>query len=836
MSKDAARARTGRIPSQQLVGWLALLAGVISVLFAVHLIIKFHEQVEYSRTNTKLGSSILGDWTTSTFQAVDSVLSAAARITTTPGADVGAEFRGLLTVSSGIIDLGLYDALNHLVAGTATAGILPEVLADPGWQSPPGLPTEGAPVTGVPFTGGAGQPVIPIAVRLADGALVVGALDPAYFVTVYRSILRRPSTVVTLVDGRGVVLARSTQEGVSVGQVLPAPIDVVDSGDGSDERFVGRTDIPHAALALYLTASRQTAVMHWWRDEITFIVMFVLIQAVLFTGGLAFRRQLRNGEANRQARLKALHEAESASRAKSRFLAMMSHELRTPMAGMLGTLDLLRQSPLDRQQDHYVAVLDTSAHALLDVLNDILDFSRLESGSITVERIPFALRETMNDAVDLYRARCEQKNVRLTCSVEDDVPDYLIGDPARLRQVLTNLIANAVKFTQNGEISVRACQMGRPPARLFLSVQDTGIGMSSVTQAMLFEPFVQADASMSRRFGGTGLGLAICKRLVQAMGGEIGLTSAIGNGSRFWFTVPLARSNAPESPTAPAPEIDTTRKGAFADRPRVLVAEDNEINRFLIREQLTRRGFEVFAVENGWRAVEERRRQNFDLILLDMRMPVMDGPGALAQMREDAGEKLPPVVALTADALPSEVNNYMNVGFDRVLTKPVDWSALEKTLTGLLQAHRERSAARPAPVAAPTATGRAALPPDLQTLSARDPQFDSSQIDELRDVMDEAAIDDLVASFRTTLAGEGAKLHRFVAAGDAAQLRETAHAIQGMASQLGAHGIANVARSIRLDGPDAITGVEAENRLDLFDLVVQATLARLDALKDRGAA
>lgn len=837
MNGTANRQDRPRNPAlQQIVRRLALFALLVCALFATHMTITLDDQLKTSRRDTVIGASILSDWTARNFEAVDGIIGAVASLIgehLSPSELVEAlETRA--TISPSVIALAVYDAEGRRIASTGGGSILPAELGQADWREPPSAPEAGYPAIGRPVPAADGRMVIPVAHRLAGGELVVGALDPQYFARVYQSILRRQTSVVTLVDDRGIVLARTNPRGIAVGETLTAAIGAIDQRLDGEARIVGDAALPRLGLTLYLTASRGTAIAGWWREEVYFLALFMLILLLMTIGGFAFYRQLRDSENKSQELRVAYRLAEAASISKSRFLAMMSHELRTPMAGMLGTIDLLRQSTVEPRQGKYLGVLDTSAHALLDVLNDVLDFSKIESEAIVMENVPFDLRETVKSAVDLYRARCEEKSIALSLMIDDDVPTRLCGDPARLRQVLINLVSNAVKFTESGEILVHVAALSGDQPRLRFTVRDTGIGMSSTTQHMLFEPFVQADASTSRRFSGTGLGLAICKRLVQAMGGEIGLTSAIGNGSRFWFTARFAAAPEETAATAAAASGGGRRLGdAFAERPRVLVAEDNEINRFLVREQLNRRGFDVVVVENGWRAVEERRRQNFDLILLDMRMPVMDGPSALAQMREDAGDSLPPVVALTADVLSSEVEQYTKAGFDQVMTKPVDWDTLEETLARLLEAHRGKTPQKPRLV---VSDGRVALPPELRQLSANDPQFDRQEIEELRAVMDESAIDELVASFRASLDVEGAKLHRFTLAGDSLQLRETAHAIQGMAAQLGAHGIANVARSIRLDGPGALTPAEAASRLDLFDLVVQATLAQIDDIKGRGAA
>ncbi|HYC03426.1 MAG TPA: ATP-binding protein [Azospirillaceae bacterium] len=375
--------------------------------------------------------------------------------------------------------------------------------------------------------------------------------------------------------------------------------------------------------------------------------------------------------------------AEAASLAKSRFLAVMSHELRTPMTGVIGMVDLLLGTDPTPDQRGYLETLRSSADSLLVVLNDILDFSKIEAGQLALERIPFRPGPLVDDIMRLFAPAARAKGVRLDWSLPARTPQ-LLGDPTRLRQVLTNLVGNAVKFTETGSIDVR---MRDPVAeeggwRLRVEVRDTGIGIPEEKRADLFEAFMQADASTTRRFGGTGLGLAICKRLVGMMGGEIGVESRVGAGSTFWFTVLLegeapsraAREEASPLPAAPA--------GSGA---RVLLAEDNQVNRLLITTMLERMGHRAEAVENGLLAVEAALTGGFDLILMDLQMPEMDGEAAAQRIRgSGTAAAALPIVALTADALPEERDRHLKAAlFDGYLTKPIDWPLLDRTIRRL---------------------------------------------------------------------------------------------------------------------------------------------------------
>ncbi|TDP48743.1 ATP-binding protein [Zavarzinia compransoris] len=773
---------------------LLLLALVISSLFAIQLAVDFAERLDRARLNVRISAEVLATWTGDTLLSLHGLLAAAAALDAdAPDAKGRAADPELLAVLAEtgpmVADLALYGPDGRRLA--AARNRLPARLDTP-------------PADDTLLHGADGTPLLVRTLALGDGRLLVGALDTGRIAGFYAASLRRPESVVALTGpDRQVLIATSPTT----------------AGDG----LIGiAKPLDHTGFTLVLRASRAAHVAEWWWDKAALIAIFLGLAVALLYRIMAVHRQFRTAEAERTALAEARDQAQAANRAKSRFLAVMSHELRTPMSGMLGTIDLLRQGALNRDQSQYVALLDTSAHALLDVLNDILDFSKLEAGAIELEAADFRLAETVAAAVDLFRARCAQKGLALSLTIDTDVPAVVHGDPGRLRQILANLIGNAVKFTDCGSIAVTVSRHRAEGGTLRFSVQDSGVGMSSATRAALFEPFMQADASTSRRFGGTGLGLAICRRLVKAMGGDIGLTSALGNGTRFWFTVPLPAGEAaavaplpvPPPPAAPEP----VAPGGF--RPRLLVAEDNEINRFLIREQLARRGYDITFAANGWEAVEAWRKKGFDALLLDMRMPVMDGPRALAQMREDAVRPLPPVIALTADALAEDLDGYRRIGIDALHTKPIDWAALDRDLRRLLLQSPAQS-----PGAAETAS-----------TAAIDPGFDPRPLEELREIMGADQIRDLVASFRQTLAKEGARLHRAALEGDAAQLREAAHTIQGMTAQLGAEGIAAVTRSLRLDGAAALNPATLTARLDLYDRVVAETLAALDRVTGRDAA
>jgi signal transduction histidine kinase len=370
-----------------------------------------------------------------------------------------------------------------------------------------------------------------------------------------------------------------------------------------------------------------------------------------------------------------------ANRLKSEFLATMSHEIRTPMNGVLGMCELLQRTDLDARQRHLSDTLLRSARSLLGILNDILDFSKIESGKLSLECAPFSPHDIIANASAPFATAAQSKGLEFSVHIDAAVPTLAIGDALRLRQVLNNLLSNAVKFTKAGSIAVN-CSVESTQAsntKLRIVVKDTGIGIEPDALNRVFEAFAQAESSTTRRFGGTGLGLAIVRRIVELMGGEVGVDSQMRRGSSFWFTMQLQRPALP-SGLLQLPSIDATGpRFATQFAPKVLLAEDNTVNREVLTEMLQAIGCEVTAVDNGVQAVAVIADATFDVVLLDCQMTVMDGYAAAAQLRvlEAASlRKRSFVVALTADATAENKQRCTSVGMDAVLTKPVTQARL----------------------------------------------------------------------------------------------------------------------------------------------------------------
>jgi CheY-like chemotaxis protein len=373
------------------------------------------------------------------------------------------------------------------------------------------------------------------------------------------------------------------------------------------------------------------------------------------------------------------------------------------MNGVIGMVDLLIDTPLNPEQHEFAKTIKSSADALLSIISDILDFSKIEAGKMTFEKVDFDLRETVKNSVALLIPRAKSQNIALTYSIDDSIGEIVAGDPSRIRQILLNLLGNAIKFTDKGEVSLEVGRISETDEEIELrfSVRDTGVGIPEDVQKSLFQSFVQADASTTRKFGGTGLGLAICRKLVELMGGSVNFTSIFGNGSTFWFTLQLTKRTASTLPVNGATKELKFLESNHAALPsvtpngtRIILAEDNKINQLVGSRQLKKLGFDnVHIVSTGIEAVEAWQQETGGIILMDCQMPEMDGYEATRKIRElEFEENLPRtrIIAMTANAMQGDRELCLATGMDDYISKPVNAGELKNALErAVLQFERQ---------------------------------------------------------------------------------------------------------------------------------------------------
>lgn len=520
--------------------------------------------------------------------------------------------------------------------------------------------------------------------------IVAARLDLDYFSRLYASLALGETGSFSIVFDDGILMIRTpSEEGLTGKPVAPTAIFATVLAQGragtahvrstydGQKRLLSYRRVPRSALVVGVSYTTAEILQSWRRNSIIASGIILVTAGAILLGGILLARSLYRGEQRERMLIAARMEAEEASRAKSEFLAIMSHELRTPMNGVIGYSKLLAGLDLTEKARGYAAIISDSASGLLGIVNDILDYSKMEAGKITLESVETDLRRLVNDVILLNRPAADAKGLDLRLRFDDRAPACVLADPTRLRQVLINLVGNAVKFTSEGHVTLSVSVEASDKARssLRFAVTDTGMGIREADMPLLFQSFTQVDSTVGRRFGGTGLGLTICKRLVEMMGGSIGVSSQFEVGSTFWFTLLFTEvtTKAESGAAAAEPPLRTGK---------ILVVDDNRTNRRLVSALLAPTGNTVVDAASGAEALQKLAAEDFDLILMDLNMPVMDGLEATVRIRALPEPKCStPVVALTASAMGDEITRCRNAGMNGHVAKPIDAATLLQAIS-----------------------------------------------------------------------------------------------------------------------------------------------------------